>query len=178
MSTASQDLPRASRVKSTSGLLDRTAPAALTTTAPARALPCPVQAGAVPWTTLNYARGSSHDTARSNCRRASLSVERHHQAHSSGPDNTHAQNSAVLKIARCGDADMTLVAFETGNGGGHRIASKLESAPTLLPFAIPPCSSLQFRKMLPAPGLGKHSFKPLSLLRNFTGHGSVLPAIC
>ena len=50
-STASQDLPRASRVKSTSGLLDVTAPAALTTTALARC-PAPSRSGALDYIEL------------------------------------------------------------------------------------------------------------------------------
>jgi len=59
----------------------------------------------------------------------------------------------------------------------ERQRCEAKSAPTLLPFAIPRCSSLQCRKMLPALGGRENVSKILKTLGNLTVKWWPLPAI-
>ena len=175
------DLSRASRVKSTSRLLDGTAPAG-----PHHDGTC--SRVALPWAKHERCLGLHRSTGavgamipRARTVAGPLSAWSG-TIKLTGADDLHrgrlVLTTRMLKIARCGHAAMRLVAFGTGDGSGHRIASKLEILRQPCYHSqfhpAPPCNSEKCSLLL---GLGNPSFKPLRLLGNFTGHGSVLPAI-
>src|SRR2546430_1983139 len=83
----------------------------------------------------------------------------------------------MLKIARCRDADMRLVASEPAMeaGAASRLNWNLRQPCYHSQFhPAPPCNSEKCSLLL---GLGKPSSKLLNLFGIFTDHASALPAI-